>query len=434
MLNSKDFTFGVATSAFQIEGGAQSRLPNIWDAFCQQQGAISDQSNGDIACDHIDLWREDIELIESLGVDAYRFSIAWPRVIHQDGSLNQQGVDFYLDILDTLKQKNIKAFVTLYHWDLPLHLEEQGGWLNRETAYRFAEYADLVSKAFGDRVYSYATLNEPWCSAYLGYEIGVHAPGIKKPEVGKKAIHHLLLAHGLALRVLKRNAPKALNGIVLNFTPGYPASDCAEDKRAAELADTHFNHWYIQPLMEGKYPPLMAQLPASWQPDIQPGDMEIIATSLDYLGINYYTRAVYQSGNGQDFVQQEPKDVPLTDMGWEVYPQGFTDLLVQMHKRYDLPPVYITENGAATADELVDGQVKDIDRINYFQSHLEAVHQAMLEGVNIQGYFAWSLMDNFEWALGYEKRFGLVYVDYQTQSRTIKDSGLAFRAFLQQRS
>lgn len=187
LLNSKDFTFGVATSAFQIEGGAQSRLPNIWDAFCQQQGAISDQSNGDIACDHIDLWREDIELIESLGVDAYRFSIAWPRVIHQDGSLNQQGVDFYLDILDTLKQKNIKAFVTLYHWDLPLHLEEQGGWLNRETAYRFAEYADLVSKAFGDRVYSYATLNEPWCSAYLGYEIGVHAPGIKKPEVGKKS-------------------------------------------------------------------------------------------------------------------------------------------------------------------------------------------------------------------------------------------------------
>lgn len=433
LLNRKDFTFGVATSAFQIEGGVDSRLPNIWDAFCEVKGAISDNSNGDIACRHIDFWQQDIDLIESLGVDAYRFSISWPRVMNLDGSVNQQGLDFYIQILDTLKRKNIKAFVTLYHWDLPLHLENQGGWLNRETAYRFAEYAEVVSKAFGDRVYSYATLNEPWCSAYLGYEIGVHAPGIKRPEMGKKAIHHLLLAHGLALQVLNRNAPDAKNGIVLNFTPCYADSDNIEDKKAAEIADTHFNHWYIQPLMEGRYPKLMEQLPEDWHPDIRTGDMEVIAQPMDYLGINYYTRAVYRACNAAGFVQLQPENVPTTDMGWEVYPQGFTDLLVQMHERYQLPPVYITENGAATVDELIDGQVEDIERISYFQSHLEAVHQAVLAGVNIQGYFAWSLMDNFEWALGYEKRFGLVHVDYPTQTRTIKNSGLAFRQFLQQR-
>lgn len=432
-LNQKSFVYGVATSSYQIEGSVDKRLPNIWDEFCAQEGAISDQSNGDVACCHVDLWQQDISLIESLSVDAYRFSIAWPRVMNQDGSINQEGIDFYIAILDTLKRKNIKAFVTLYHWDLPLHLQEQGGWLNRETAYRFAEYADVVSRAFGDRVYSYATLNEPWCSAYLGYEVGIHAPGIKRPECGKTAIHHLLLAHGMAMQVLNRNCPNAQNGIVLNFTPGYPATDCPDDARATELADIHFNHWYIQPLLEGKYPNLMDELPTNWRPDIQPGDMELIASPMDYLGINYYTRAVYRADNKADFVQLQPTGVPVTDMGWEVYPQGFTDLLVSMHERYQLPPIYITENGAATMDEKVEGEVVDAERVSYFQTHLEAVNQAMVAGVDIRGYFAWSLMDNFEWALGYEKRFGLVHVDYASQQRTIKHSGLAYRDFLKQR-
>ncbi len=433
LLAGKDFIFGVATSAFQIEGAPERRLPTIWDAFCNRQGVIADNSNGDVACGHVDLWQQDIDMIESLAVDAYRFSVSWARVMHRDGTLNQAGVDFYLGILKRLKAKNIKAFVTLYHWDLPLFIEDSGGWLNRDTAVLFAKYADMISQAFGDLVYSYATLNEPWCSAYLGYEVGVHAPGFKRPELCKKAIHHLLLAHGLAMQVLKRNAPQAKSGIVLNFTPGYPATDSKADKQAVTLADIHFNQWYIQPLMEGRYPDLMASLPADWQPTIAAEDMAIIATPMDYLGINYYTRAVYRFDPEQGFAQVQPNKAALTDMGWEIYPSGFSDLLVSLHKRYHLPPVYITENGAAMADEMIDGEVVDLDRVAYFQSHLHAVHQAVEAGVDIRGYFAWSLMDNFEWAYGYEKRFGLVHVDYQSLKRTIKHSGYAFAEMLKQR-
>ena len=434
VLNRKAFTFGVATSSFQIEGAREQRLESIWDTFCEQPGTIADQSNGDIACRHIEYWQQDVALIDSLNVDAYRFSVSWPRVMFEDGTLNPQGVDFYIALLDDLNAKGIKPFVTLYHWDLPQHLQEQGGWLNRETAYKFRDYVDAITKAFGERVYSYSTLNEPWCIAYLGYEVGVHAPGMKGAEFGKKAIHHALLAHGLAMQVLEKNAPHAKNGLVLNFSPTYPASDSESDRRAAELADMHFNHWYIQPVIEGRYPDLMSQLPPEHQPDIHPGDMEIISWPMDYLGINYYTRAVYQTDGNGGFDQLQPKGVPLTDMGWEVYPKGFTDLLVSMHERYQLPPIYITENGAAMPDKLIDGKVADQDRVDYFQSHLNAVNDAILEGVDIRGFFAWSLMDNFEWAEGYVKRFGLVHVDYQTQQRTVKASGLAYGQLLAQRT
>jgi beta-glucosidase len=433
IMRSSKFTFGVATSSFQIEGAVEQRLPCIWDTFCNTQDKVKDNSNGDIACDHVGLWRDDIDMIDSLGVDAYRLSISWPRVIKQDGTLNQHGVDFYIQILDRLAEKNIKAYVTLYHWDLPQYIEDNGGWLNRETAYLFRDYADLITKAFGNRVHSYATLNEPFCSGYLGYEIGIHAPGKIGKEYGKKAIHHLLLAHGLAMQVLQKNSPNTLNGIVLNFTPCYPLTNKKEDVLAAKLADDHFNQWYIKPIIDGCYPDLIASLPNEIQPDILEDDLAIISQPMDYLGINYYSRAIYRHDEKEQFVQEVPTDVPLTEMGWEICPQAFTELLVSLNQKYKLPPIYITENGAAMADVLIDDKVQDTDRIEYFQGHLSAVNDAINQGVNICGYFAWSLMDNFEWAEGYLKRFGIVYVDYKTQKRTIKASGLAYRDFISQR-
>jgi beta-glucosidase len=429
---STDFIYGVATASFQIEGGANNRLPCIWDTFCDTQGKVADGSNGLIACDHYNLWEQDVELIDYLGVDAYRLSISWPRVIQESGELNKEGVDYYLNILDLLKSKKIKVFVTLYHWDLPQHLEDQGGWLNRKTAYKFRDYVDLISTAFGNRVHAYATLNEPFCSAFLGYEVGVHAPGVIGKEFGKKAAHHLLLAHGLAMEVLAKNSPNTLNGIVLNFTPCYSESDSLADIKAASFADDYFNHWYIKPLFDGEYPNIISRLPTEHQPDIHDGDMAIIAHKMDFLGVNFYTRAIYRADADEQFLQIEPPE-PRTDIGWEIYPKAFTELLVSLSDKYSLPPIYITENGAAMADKLADGVVNDTDRIDYYQSHLNAVNDAIEQGVQVNGYFAWSLMDNFEWAEGYLKRFGIVHVDYDTQVRTIKSSGLAYKALITNR-
>ena len=431
-LLTKDFVYGVATASFQIEGGYEHRLPCIWDTFCSTAGKIADNSHGHIACDHYNNWQQDIDLIESLGVDAYRLSISWPRVMTQDAKLNPVGVKFYTDILDELKRKNIKAFVTLYHWDLPQHLEDEGGWLNRKTAYAFEQYVELITNAFGTRVYSYATLNEPFCSAFLGYEIGIHAPGLVGKQYGKKAAHHLLLAHGLAMNVLNKTSPDTQNGIVLNFTPAYPLTDTQQDIDSAKYADDYLNQWYMKPIMDGKYPDIINQLPEDHLPDIHPGDMELISQPIDYLGINFYTRQVYKA-HPTDIYEPIAPTGPLTDMGWEVYPQSFTDLLVSLNKTYTLPPIYITENGAAMPDTYNNGEVNDLDRLSYYNTHLNAVHNAVEQGVVIRGYFAWSLMDNFEWAEGYLKRFGIVYVDYKTQQRTIKNSGLAYKALISNR-
>lgn len=429
---TKDFIYGVATASFQIEGGADDRLPCIWDTFCNTPNKVIDGSNGLIACDHFNLWQQDIALIESLGVDAYRLSISWPRVMTKSGELNPDGVNYYLAILDALKAKNIKAFVTLYHWDLPQHLEDEGGWLNRETAYKFRDYVNLISQAFGDRVYSYATLNEPFCSSFLGYEVGIHAPGKVGKEFGRKAAHHLLLAHGLAMAVLTKNSLKSKNGIVLNFTPCYPESDSQADKVATEFADDYFNQWYIKPIYHGEYPSILAQLPTEHQPDIKDGDMAIISHPTDFLGVNFYTRAIYRADDKEHFFQIEPPE-PRTDIGWEIYPKALNELLVSLNEKYTLPPIYITENGAAIDDKIVEGVVNDTDRIEYYQLHLNAINDAIEHGVDIKGYFAWSLMDNFEWAEGYLKRFGIVYVDYDSQVRTIKNSGLAYKALITSR-
>jgi len=429
---TKEFIYGVATASFQIEGGIANRLPCIWDTFCGKENTIIDGSNGDVACDHFNLWQQDIELIDSLGVDAYRLSISWPRVINESGELNQEGVNYYLAILEALKARNIKAFVTLYHWDLPQYLEDKGGWLNRETAYKFSDYADKISRAFDGLVHAYATLNEPFCSAFLGYEAGIHAPGIKGKEFGKKAAHHLLLAHGLAMKVLAKNSPNTLNGIVLNFTPCYPESDSQQDKQASDFADDYFNQWYIKPIYHGQYPDILKQLPAEHHPDIQEGDMAIISHPTDFLGVNFYTRAIYKACNNEHF-EQIPPPAPITDIGWEIYPKAFSELLITLNNTYDLPPIYITENGAAMADEIIDDSVNDLDRVDYYHHHLNAVNTAIEEGVDVKGYFAWSLMDNFEWAEGYSKRFGIVYVDYNTQKRTIKASGNAYKELITSR-
>ncbi|WP_394494401.1 GH1 family beta-glucosidase [Shewanella sp. ENK2] len=432
-MHSKSFTFGVATASFQIEGAADSRLPCIWDTFCATPDKIRDGSDGKQACEHVALWKEDVNLIESLGVDAYRLSLSWGRVINQDGSLNQDGVNFYINLMDELNRRDIKVYVTLYHWDLPQHIEDEGGWLNRNTAYLFQDYADKITKALGDRVYSYATLNEPFCSSYLGYEIGIHAPGLATKAFGRKSAHHLLLAHGLAMQVIQKNSPQSLNGIVLNFTPCYPLTQSAKDKKATQIADDYFNQWYIKPIMDGEYPAIINDFAAGDKPDIEPGDMAIISQPIDFLGINFYTRAVYQACSDNQFVQIDMKDAPKTDIGWEIYPEAFTDLLTSLNNTYSLPPIYITENGAAIDDHIEDNSVNDIDRLEYYQAHLNAVNNAIEQGVKVDGYFAWSLMDNFEWAEGYLKRFGIVYVDYQTQKRTIKRSGLAYRDFINQR-
>jgi beta-glucosidase len=429
----KDFIFGAATAAFQIEGASNEdgRTDSIWDQYCRQPGKVYNGHDGSQACDHYHRWEQDLQMLADLNVDAYRLSIAWPRIMPTRGEVNAKGLQFYKQIIARLNELGIKPYVTLYHWDLPAYLEERGGWLNRETAFAFAEYADIVTRELGDSVASYATLNEPWCSAFLGYRYGVHAPGVKDDRAGFQAAHHLLLAHGLALPRMRLNAPGAQHGIVLNFAPNYP--DTPADELAVAFADAENSHFFIQPLLEGKYPELIAELRPQWMPLVVDGDMEQIAQPLDFIGVNYYTRSVVKAAGDTIYKAVPQKNVEVTDFGWEVYPQGLTDLLVGMHRRYRLPPLLITENGAACDDRLIDGVVDDEQRCRYYQTHLEAVDRAMREGVDIRGYFAWSLMDNFEWAEGYSKRFGLVYVDYATQQRTLKRSAIMFQAFLASR-
>ena len=431
-MRNPDFIFGVATSSFQIEGDRENRLDTIWDTFCAGPN-ISDGSNGDVACDHINRWQDDVQLIFDMGVDAYRFSIAWSRVLHQDGTINESGLRFYTDLIACLRAANKKIFVTLYHWDLPQYLEDQGGWLNRSTAYAFAEYVDTISLRLGDSVDAYTTLNEPFCAGHLSYEAGIHAPGKTGRKNGLQASHHLLLAHGLALQVLRKNVPNAQHGIVLNIHPGYPNSDKHEDIVATQIATEYLFYWYIDPVLKGKYPEVMAHIAAEDRPDIAPDDMAIISAPIDFMGMNYYTRNVYRADGNGWYEHVPPAPEGLTEMGWEIVPDAFAEMLINLHNDYDLPDLYITENGAAMPDELIDGKVADQNRIDYFQSHLLAVDKALAAGVNIKGYFAWSLLDNFEWALGYSKRFGLVYIDYETQERVLKDSAIAYQNMLKSR-
>lgn len=437
VLWNKDFLLGVATAAYQIEGAAAAdgRLPSIWDTFCATPGNVLHGDTGDVACDHYHRWEQDVDLIASLHVDAYRLSIAWPRVMDEQGNPNRKGLAFYKRLLKALRERGLKTFVTLYHWDLPQHLEDAGGWVNRETALRFADYADLVSRELAGLVDAWATLNEPWCSAYLGYASGHHAPGKQDIVFATQAMHHLLLGHGLAVRKLRANDPGAKVGIVANVGRGATNGGSAADRRAAELFEVQHNDWVLDPLLKKQYPAALWELWPGAQPLVLDGDMAIIGAPLDYLGINYYFRTNVVSDGAHGFTEVPLEGVERTQMGWEVYPQGLYDLLTGFKRNYpELPPVYITENGTASDDKVIDGAVSDPQRISFLNRHLAAVDAAVKEGVDIRGYFIWSLMDNFEWAFGYERRFGIVHVDYATQVRTPKRSAQLVTRFLAERA
>lgn len=425
-----DFLWGVATSSYQIEGAGNidGRGPSIWDHFCDQPATIADGSSGLVACDHYHRLEADLDLIQSLGVMSYRFSVAWPRVqALGSGPWNEAGFDFYSRLVDGLNRRGIQPYLTLYHWDLPQALQEHGGWANRETVKHFVEYAREVYRRLGDRVATIATHNEPWVVSILGHELGIFAPGLKDRKVAYQVGHHLLLSHGLTLRALREQGCQLPLGIVLNQSPIYPATDSLADREKARLDDGIVVRWYMDPLLKGHYPEdVVAHLGAD-APVVAAGDMELIRQPLDFLGINYYTRNFSSTG--------EPWDVhtpgnPVTDMNWEVYPAGLTELLVRLHQDYALPPIYITENGAAFKDAIVDGVVADPMRIDYLRDHMKATLNARDQGVDVRGYFVWSLLDNFEWASGYAKRFGIVHVDYETQKRTLKASAHWYQRFL----
>ena len=428
-----DFVWGVATSAYQIEGAhdVDGRRPSIWDTFCQQPGAIDNGDTGDVACDHYHRWQEDLDLVEQVGAGAYRFSVAWPRVIPTGtGAVNQKGLDFYDGLVDGLLAKGITPFVTLYHWDLPQDLQDKGGWPLRDTAYAFAEYAAVVATALGDRVANWTTMNEPLCSAWLGHLEGVMAPGIKDIAAAVPAAFHLHLGHGLGVQAVRSTAKLTPSiGIVNNLSPVVPASDSAEDVAAARRGDGHTNRWWLDPIHGRGYPQDMVEV-YGVEPPVRGNDLDVIAQPLDYLGVNYYFREVARdnpAGSGPRAAAVRVPDAQETAMGWEVYPQGLEDILVRVADDYSPQKIYVTENGSAWVDKADgDGFVDDVERTEYLESHLGACAGARQRGAPIAGYFAWSLLDNFEWAYGYDKRFGLVRVDYDTQERTIKASGQRF--------
>ncbi len=436
-----DFLWGVATSAYQIEGGAKAddRGESVWDRFSHTPGKVVHGENGDTACDHYHRYAEDIRLMASLGIKSYRFSFAWPRIFPDGtGPVNSKGMDFYRRLIEQLSLYGIKPAATLYHWDLPQALQDKGGWLNRDTAYRFADYAEALYREFGSKIPLWITHNEPWCAAFLGYATGDHAPGLRDKPASVKASHHLLLSHGLAVQAFRAAAPvSARVGITLNLTPVYAASESEADQAAARRQDGFQNRWFLDPLYKGAYPADMVAYYSQWVPldYIQPGDLEMIAAPTDFLGVNYYSRSVVKDNPASEYLQLDgvPPTAPLTDMGWEITPECLTDLLVRVKKDYGDFPIYITENGAAFPDKVNEsGEVDDSPRVAFLQGHFKSALKAMEQGVRLKGYYVWSFMDNFEWAHGYSKRFGLVYVDYATQRRIPKKSALWYREVIAQ--
>ncbi|WP_116997083.1 GH1 family beta-glucosidase [Desertimonas flava] len=422
------FRWGSATSAYQIEGAvaADGRGESIWDRFCATPGAIADGSSGAEACDHYRRWADDIALMRDLGLQAYRFSIAWPRIVPDGvGAINQRGLDFYERLVDGLLAAGIEPAPTLYHWDLPQALQDRGGWTVRATAEAFADYASVVLERLGDRVPRWMTLNEPFVSANHGYVTGEHAPGIRDERAGLAAAHHLLVGHGLALGRIRDLAPTAQAGIVLNFTPVVPASDEPADVAAAELVDGVENRWYVEPLAGLGYPADTRERLGWDGGEILDGDLELIAGRIDALGVNFYSRSVASA----DREATDERAVPRTSMGWEIHPPSLGGLLRRLHEHYGFSRYVITENGAAMPDEerSDDGRVADHDRIRYVAAHLAEVHDAIGEGIPVEGYFVWSLLDNFEWAHGYGPRFGLVEVEPGSLRRVPKASAEWYR-------
>jgi beta-glucosidase len=429
------FTWGVATSAYQIEGGARAdgRGESIWDRFSHTPGRIVDGSTGDVACDHYHRWREDLALMADLGVRAYRFSIAWPRVFPTGrGAVNPAGFAFYDRLIDGLLELGIAPVPTLFHWDLPQGLQAGGGWLARDTVERFAEYAAACFDRLGDRVRTWFTLNEPAVAAFDGHYRGVHAPGLRDLRSALRAAHHLLLAHGTAVRIFREGGHPGRIGIPLNLWPLEPATDAEIDRLAAVSADGHNNRWFLDPILRGAYPADMVELYERLKGPfdfIETADAAEIGRPIDLLGVNYYSRSLVRGSSAGELPWEmlPPADgAAITDMGWEIVPAALTTLLQRLHAEYRVPLI-VSENGSAHPDSVgADGRIDDRARVGYLVEHLVAVHRAIDSGVPVEGYLYWSLLDNFEWAEGFSKRFGLVRVDFETQQRTIKESGRAF--------
>ncbi|MBX6353741.1 MAG: beta-glucosidase [Thermoflavifilum sp.] len=436
----EDFVLGAATAAYQIEGAVaeDGRGESIWDRFSHTPGKTVRGETGDIACDHYHRWQEDVRLMRELGIQSYRFSIAWPRVLpNGHGTVNEKGLDFYRRLVEALLAAGIQPMATLYHWDLPQALQDKGGWPNRDTAKAFAEYAHVVFRTFGDQIPLYVTLNEPWCASVLGHLIGVHAPGMNDIRATLAAAHHLLLGHGLAVQAFRdESLERARIGITNILTDIVPASEDPADTEAASRADAYFNRWFLDPVVRGTYPDALA--PFGLAAIVQPADLDTIRQPLDFLGVNYYQQQKVQAQPNDPLLgfRALPPEGELTAMSWGIQPEGLYRVLRRVHDEYGPIPLYVTENGAAFEDVLSeDGQhVEDPRRIAYLQAHLAAVLKARAEGVDVRGYYVWSLLDNFEWAEGYAKRFGLVYVDYPTQRRIVKASGHWYRAVLERRA
>ncbi|MGH3732424.1 MAG: GH1 family beta-glucosidase [Acidimicrobiales bacterium] len=454
------FLWGAATASYQIEGavGADGRGPSIWDTFSHTCGAVWNGDTGDIACDHYHRMDEDLDLLGELDVAAYRFSIAWPRVQPAgSGPVNKKGLNFYRRLVDGLRARDIEPTATLYHWDLPQPLEDKGGWTVRETAERYAEYVDIVARSLGGDVERWITLNEPWCSSWLGYGVGRHAPGIR--DIGKAAAanHHLLLAHGLAVPILRSAIPSAKVGITLNLGDHQPGSQHELDVAAARRADGNLNRLFLDPVFHGEYPEDMLEHYKDSKPGfsvVREGDLALISAPLDFLGVNYYfpstvvdvsrakeaRLAGYFVATGEQFPDLRVRSLETpgrdkTAMDWEIEASGLTSLLIRIGEEYTTLPIYITENGAAFEDYVdPNGEVKDHNRVAYLQEHISAVHDAIDAGVNVQGYFVWSLLDNFEWALGYSRRFGIVWVDFPSGDRMKKESFTWYRDTIQTNS
>jgi beta-glucosidase len=438
------FLWGTATASYQIEGGVDEggRGESIWDRFAHTPGRILNGDTGDVAADHYHRYRDDVALMRELGLNAYRFSLAWPR-LQPDGSgpLSADGLGFYERLVDELLGAGIRPWVTLYHWDLPQALEDAGGWPARDTALRFADYAAAVHERLADRVTDWTTLNEPWCSAFLGYASGDHAPGRTEPAASVAAAHHLLLGHGTAVAAMRSARPEQRYGITLNLYPVTTISDDADDRDAARRVDGVSNRLFLDPVLRGQYPDdVRADLePIAGSGFIADGDAAVIAAPIDFLGVNYYSRHVVRAPREDrvsDGTRRQPawvgaSDVekldtgrPKTRMGWEIDATGLYDVLRRVTDEYDAPPLYVTENGAAYVDEVTpDGKVHDPDRVAYLDAHIRAAKQAIDESIDLRGYFVWTLIDNFEWSWGFDRRFGVVHVDFVTQQRTIKDSG-----------
>lgn len=439
----KNFVWGSATSAYQVEGAwnEDGKGESIWDRFAHTPGKIRDGATGDVACDHYHRWREDIALMKELGLKAYRFSIAWPRILPKGrGQVNVAGLDFYSRLVDELLRQGIEPFATLYHWDLPQALQDKGGWASRDTAHAFVEFVDVVTERLGGRVKHWITHNEPWCSGMLSHQAGEHAPGLRDFAAGLQASHHILLSHGMAVPVIRRNSPHAEVGITLNFMWCEPLSPSSADYKEKREFDGYLNRWFSDAIFGQHYPSdkvteyiRKGQLPPAGLTFVRDGDMDIIAAPIDFLGVNYYNRHVLRStevpeaDNLPASIQRAPRE-DWTEMGWENFPDGMFQILMRIYHEYLPRKIYITENGCSYSDGPgKDGRIRDVRRIRYLQSHFLAAHRAIENGVPLAGYFVWSFVDNFEWAWGFAQRFGIVHIDYATQKRTPKDSAYWYR-------